>query len=78
LIRADGFAARSCGSNATFPLCLAPGTVRISSRVVTVHLMPAAGESECLALRAFLHDLTRMKLMLPGDPDSRRLRWMLK
>jgi len=59
-------------------LFAAPGTVRISSRAVTVHLMPAASESECLALRAFLHDVTRMKLVLPGDPDRRRLRWVLK
>jgi hypothetical protein len=59
-------------------LFAAPGTVRISSRAVTVRLMPAASESECLALRAFLHDVTRMKLVLPGDPDRRRLRWVLK
>jgi hypothetical protein len=30
------------------------------------------------ALRAFLRDVTRMKLVLPGDPDRRRLRWVLK
>ncbi len=59
-------------------LFAAPGTVRVSSRAVTVHLMPAASESECIALRAFLHDVTRMKLVLPGDPDRRRLRWVLK
>jgi hypothetical protein len=59
-------------------LFAAPGTVRISSRAVTIHLMPAASESERLALRAFLRDVTRMKLVLPGDPDRRRLRWVLK
>ena len=59
-------------------LFAAPGTVRVSSRAVTVHLMPAASASERLALRAFLHDVTRMKLVLPGDPDRRRLRWVLK
>jgi hypothetical protein len=58
-------------------LFAAPGTVRISPRAVTVHLMPAASASERLVLRAFLHDVTRMKLVLPGDPDRRRLRWVL-
>ncbi|HEX9241685.1 MAG TPA: hypothetical protein VF875_04515, partial [Anaeromyxobacter sp.] len=59
-------------------LFAAPGTVRISSRAVTVHLTPAASDSERVALRSFLHDVTRMKLVLPGDPDRRRLRWVLK
>ncbi len=59
-------------------LFAAPGTVRISSRAVTVSLMPAATESEHEALRAFLRDVTRMRLSLPGDPDRRRLRWVLK
>lgn len=58
-------------------LSAAPGTVRISSRAVTVRLMPAASESEREALRAFLRDVTRMRLSLPGDPDRRRLRWVL-
>jgi hypothetical protein len=56
----------------------APGTVRLSSRAVTVRLMPAASDSEREALRAFLRDVTRMRLCLPGDPDGRRLRWTLK
>src|SRR6266540_1760294 len=59
-------------------LFAAPGSVRVSSRAVTVHLMPAATESERIALRSFLHDVTRMKLVLPGDPDRHRLRWVLK
>jgi hypothetical protein len=59
-------------------LFAAPGTVRVSSRGVTVRLMPAATESECVALRAFLRDVTRLRLALPGDPDRRRLRWVLK
>ncbi len=56
----------------------APGTVRVSSRAVTVGLMPAASDSEREALRRFLRDVTRMRLTLPGDPDARRLRWVLK
>jgi len=59
-------------------LFASPGTVRISSRAVTVALMPAANESEREALRHFLRDVTRMRLTLPGDPDGRRLRWVLK
>lgn len=59
-------------------LFAASGTVRVSSRSVTVRLMPAADESERVALRAFLRDVTRLRLVLPGDPDHRRLRWMLK
>lgn len=58
-------------------LFAAPGTVHVSSRGVTVRLMPAATESERLALRAFLRDVTRLRLSLPGDPDRRRLRWVL-
>jgi hypothetical protein len=59
-------------------LFAAPGTVRISSRAATVGLMPAASDSERIALRAFLRDVTRLRLALPGDPDARRLRWVLK
>jgi hypothetical protein len=59
-------------------LFAAPGTVRLSSRGVTVRLMPAATESEREALRAFLRDVTRLRLSLPGDLDRRRLRWVLK
>ena len=59
-------------------LFAAPGAVRVSSRCVTVRLMPAATDSERGALRAFLRDVTRLRLSLPGDPDRRRLRWVLK
>jgi hypothetical protein len=59
-------------------LFTAPGTVRVSSRAVTVRLMPAAADSEREALREFLRGATRMRLSLPGDPDARRLRWVLK
>jgi hypothetical protein len=59
-------------------LFAAPGIVRVSSRTVTVELMAAANESERHALQAFLEDVTRMKLSLPGDPDRHRLRWALK
>ena len=59
-------------------LFAAPGIVRLSSRAVTVRLMPAANDSEREDLRAFLRDVTRMRLSLPGDPDARRLRWVLR
>jgi hypothetical protein len=59
-------------------LFAAPGTVHLGSRSVTVRLMPAACDSERAALRAFLADLTRRRLFLPGDPDRRRLSWRLK
>jgi hypothetical protein len=59
-------------------LFAAPGTVRVSSRGVSVRLMPAATDSERVALGAFLRDATRLRLALPGDPGRRRLRWTLK
>ena len=59
-------------------LFAAPGTVRVSSRAVTIRLMPAANDSEREDLRAFLRDVTRLRLSLPGDPDARRLRWVLR
>jgi len=59
-------------------LFAAPGTVRVSSRGVTVRLMPAATESERVALRVFLRDVTRLRFALPGDPGRRPLRWALK
>jgi transposase len=59
-------------------LFASPGTVRVSSRAVTVRLMPAATEPERNAIAAFLRDVTRLCLSLPGDPDRRRLRWVLK
>jgi hypothetical protein len=40
--------------------------------------MPAATESERVALRAFLAHLARRRFWLPGDPDRRRLAWALK
>ncbi len=59
-------------------LFAAPGTVHLGARSVTVRLMPAASNSERVALRAFLADLTRRRLSLPGDRDRRRLTWTLK
>ncbi len=59
-------------------LFAAPGTILLGARTVTVRLMPAASASERVALRAFLADLTRRRLSLPGDPDRRRLAWRLK
>jgi hypothetical protein len=59
-------------------LFTAPGTMHIDSRDVTVRLMPAATGPERTALGAFLRDVSRMSLTLPGDPDRRHLRWALK
>ncbi len=59
-------------------LFAAPGAVTVSARAVTVALMPAATDSERDALSHFLRDVTRMRLTLPGDPDARRLRWVLR
>jgi hypothetical protein len=59
-------------------LFAAPGAVRVNSHAVTVRLMSAASDAERDALRAFLRDVTRLRLSLPGDPDRRRLRWVLK
>jgi hypothetical protein len=59
-------------------LLTAPGGVHVGSRGVTVRLMPAGNDAERAAFRAFLRDVTRLRLSLPGDPDRRRLRWVLK
>lgn len=59
-------------------LFAAPGTVSLGSRGVTVRLLPAATDAERDAIRAFLRDVTRLRLTLPGDPDHLRLRWVLK
>jgi hypothetical protein len=59
-------------------LFAAPGTIHVGSRTVTVRLMPGATDSERAALRAFLADIARRRLSLPGDPDRRRLAWALK
>jgi len=59
-------------------LFAAPGTICLGSRRVTVRLMPAGTEAERVALRAFLAEVTGLRLSLPGDPDRRRLFWMLK
>ncbi len=58
-------------------LFAAPGTVHLGLRGMTVRLMPAASDAERVALRAFLTEVTRLRLSLPGDPDRRRLTWLL-
>jgi len=59
-------------------LFAAPGTVHLGSRGVTVRLMPAATDAERASLRAFLAEVTRLHLSLPGEPDRRSLTWALK
>ena len=46
-------------------LFAAPGTPRVYSLGVTVRLMPAATGSERAALRAFLRDVTRLRIPPP-------------
>jgi transposase-like protein len=59
-------------------LFAAPGTVQVTSRSVTVKLMPAGSTVEQAAYARFLDDVTRLKLSLPGDPDGLTLRWALR
>ena len=59
-------------------LFAAPGTIHLASSGATIRLMPAATAPERVALSAFLQDITRLNLTLPGDPDRLNLRWMLK
>jgi len=59
-------------------LFASPGTVHVGPRAVTVRLMPAANDGERVSLRAFLADLGRRRLSLPGDQLHRRLAWALK
>jgi hypothetical protein len=58
-------------------LFAAPGTVKLTSRSLTVKLMPAGSAAEQAAYARFLDDVTRLNLSLPGDPDGLALRWML-
>jgi len=55
-------------------LFAAPGTVHVGSRAMTVWLVPAATESERVAIRAFLADIAGRRFSLPGDPDGHRPR----
>lgn len=58
-------------------LFAAPGLVRVTPRSVSVRLAPAATPSERAALAAFLRDVNRLRLSLPGDAASRSLRFGL-
>jgi hypothetical protein len=51
-----------------------PGRVRISETTITVELAPASTASEARAITAFLRDVSRLDLRLPGDARRRKLR----
>ena len=54
-------------------LLKAPGRVRVTARSIRVDLMPSGTASELRAFDAFLSDLNRYHLTLPGDQSGRRL-----
>jgi len=58
-------------------LIAAPGTIRVSKRTIRVTLEPAANNGERDALASFLERLDHAKLILPGDPERRRLRFRI-
>lgn len=55
-------------------LFVAPGTVRVNKRSVTVTLSPAGTPRELEAFAALLAELNELPLTLPGDSEGRRLR----
>lgn len=59
-------------------LLAAPGTVRAAKRSLTVTLAPAGTAAERDAFKHLLHELTLRRLVLPGDPARRKLRFQLQ
>jgi hypothetical protein len=58
-------------------LLCAPGQARIGRRSITVRLQPAGTRSERNAFAAFLADVNRWNLTLPGDAQGRRLKFQV-
>lgn len=58
-------------------LFAAPGSIRVSQRTIRVTLEPAASNGERQALTALVEQLDDAKLILPGDPRRRRLRFKI-
>ena len=53
----------------------APGRVRVGKRTISIELQPAGTTNELTAIRDWLNDLDGRNLVLPGDPERRRLRF---
>ncbi|NJM55156.1 MAG: hypothetical protein HC841_03860 [Verrucomicrobiae bacterium] len=58
-------------------LFAAPGSIRVSPRTIRVTLEPAATNGERQALTNLVEQLDDAKLVLPGDPQRRRLRFRI-
>ena len=56
----------------------APGSVHVSDTRITVALQPAGTKSELRAFDTFLGRCNRLRLVLPGDPARRPLRFRLQ
>ncbi len=52
-----------------------PGKVRVGGSSISVDLAPAATTAEAESINAFLAEVSRLKLRLPGDPRRRTLRF---
>ena len=59
-------------------LFAAPGDVRVRDQAIHVVLQPAASPAERLAFNSMLTQLDRHKLILPGDPRQRPLRFRVQ
>ncbi len=53
----------------------APAKVRVGRSSISVDLAPAATTAEAESINAFLAEVSRLKLRLPGDPRRRTLRF---
>jgi hypothetical protein len=56
-------------------LLAAPGHIRLGKRTVTITLLPAGTANELAAFDKLLAVVSRQHLVLPGDPNQRRLRF---
>jgi hypothetical protein len=58
-------------------LLVAPGTIHVGPRTVTVRLLPAGSDAERRAFAEFFKSIDRLGLTLPGDRSGRPLRFRL-
>jgi len=56
-------------------LFAAPGAVRVNGKSIIVTLQPAATAAEAKAFDALFKQVNRLRLILPGDPEARRIRF---
>jgi hypothetical protein len=56
----------------------APGAIRVGDKSITVTLDPAGNDAELRAFGKMLSGINRRRLVLPGDPKGRSLRFRVQ